>query len=209
MFDIFFQTSFKVLAIQSFVMEKNLSGFFNRLESVMRHYGIFTVNELATKYLKYDSAQKINRLKKEGASPSAEIIADIVTVWPDINANWLLVGKGEMMRSTSNKIETENKDEPSMASIMMVLAEGYKAQVDTIKSIESKMAQESTQATIAANLNFVVAAVKKISSRQDSGLKEIQTEFSHLRFDKTGPSQDEGNKKDQNGAGAKKRGKRP
>jgi len=154
---------------QLLMSENILKGFFSRLEQLMKHYGVSTVNELAIKHLKYDAPQKINRLKKEGNSPSAEIIADILRLWPEVNANWLLVGAGPMLHGQVNKIETKAEKEPSMNSVLLVLAEGYKAQVETIKSIESKMAQEQTQAMINKSVQKIVTSLPELADRLENG----------------------------------------
>jgi len=112
--------SLKRIDIERVDDEKKLSGFFARLEFLMKHYRIASINELATKHLLYKSAQKLNRLKGENTKPSADIVADIVRKWPEVNANWLLVGQGEMISVEfrngylSNEIE---KKEPSKTNL--------------------------------------------------------------------------------------------
>lgn len=50
--------------------EKNLT-FLERLNAIMKRYGISSINELAVKHLGYKASQKLNRLKDESNSPSA------------------------------------------------------------------------------------------------------------------------------------------
>jgi hypothetical protein len=58
------------------------------------------------------------------------------------------------------------KEEPSAMQILSVLADAFKAQTEIIKSIESKMARESTLATISTNLQKAMLDVQTLSSRQ-------------------------------------------
>lgn len=70
------------------------SSFYDRLEVIMSDKGINSVNEFATKYLGYKSPQKINRLKKEGAKPSFDIILEVLNKFEELNPEWLLKGQG-------------------------------------------------------------------------------------------------------------------
>jgi phage repressor protein C with HTH and peptisase S24 domain len=85
--------------------------FFDRILQIIEFKGINSVNEFAINYLKYDAPQKINRLKKEGANPSYEIILDIVNKFEDINPQWLLTGEGEMTKNS--QLELLNDPEPA------------------------------------------------------------------------------------------------
>jgi hypothetical protein len=161
--------------------EKKLSGFFQRLSRLMAHHDVSSVNELATKHLQYDSPEKINRLKKEGRSPSAEIIADIITLWPETNANWLITGNGEMVAGVSNKIETIEHKEPSMASVLLVLAEGYKAQVETIKNMEKNMAQQETLKDATANVKRVFAGLQALAKGETPAMKMLLDALEELK----------------------------
>lgn len=78
---------------------KENSEFFERIIQIIDYKGIKNVNIFATKYLGYDAPQKINRLKKPENNPSFEILSDIVNKFEEIDANWLLTGKGEMIKS--------------------------------------------------------------------------------------------------------------
>lgn len=78
---------------------KENSDFFERIIQIIDYKGIKNVNIFATKYLGYDAPQKINRLKKSENNPSFEILTDIVNKFEEIDANWLLTGKGEMLKS--------------------------------------------------------------------------------------------------------------
>lgn len=102
---------------------KKLS-FYGRLQRIMEHKGIESLNEMALKHLKYKSSQKLNRLKEEDNSPSTDILVDILAVWPEINGNWLITGSGEMLIDTrekdsgrSNKVEEPESVETSLKTI--------------------------------------------------------------------------------------------
>ena len=186
MFEIFFQMSLKQVDRQLNGAEKKLSGFFSRLEELMDYYSISSINELAVKYLGYKSPQKLNRLKDEKANPSAEIIADIVSTWPEINANWLLIGSGKMLGS-SNMVE-RTMAKATLEDVLLVMAEGYKAQVETVKNIEKNMARHDGQARIEASLQEVLAGVETIADRQGPAIQRILADLDELRRQKNGPS---------------------
>jgi phage repressor protein C with HTH and peptisase S24 domain len=82
---------------------KKKSTFFERVLQIIDFYDIKNVNIFAKNYLNYASSEKINRLKKENTNPSYEIIVDITNKFEQINPEWLLTGKGEMLRVVESK----------------------------------------------------------------------------------------------------------
>lgn len=78
---------------------KENTNFFERVEAIISYYKISSVNDFALNYLNYKSSEKINRLKKEGTNPSFEILTDISNKFVEINIEWLLTGKGEMLKN--------------------------------------------------------------------------------------------------------------
>lgn len=81
--------------------------YYKRIEKVSEHLGYKSINSFSKEGLAYSSAEKINRLKKEGSKPSIDILLDITNKFDQINPSWLLSGKGEMLNKESNKA-TEN-----------------------------------------------------------------------------------------------------
>jgi len=77
---------------------KKETNFFERLCQILEHYDIKSVNSFAINYLKYDSPEKINRLKKPNTNPSYDILCDIANKFELIDMNWLLLGKGNMLK---------------------------------------------------------------------------------------------------------------
>jgi hypothetical protein len=50
--------------------------------------------------LGYTSSEKINRLfRKDGAKPGFDIIEDMANMFVEINVDWLVTGRGEMLKS--------------------------------------------------------------------------------------------------------------
>jgi hypothetical protein len=78
---------------------KKTSNFFERISQIIDYYEIKSVKSFACDYLGYDSSQKINRLKDKNTNPSYEILNDISNKFDSINPEWLLTGKGEMLRN--------------------------------------------------------------------------------------------------------------
>jgi len=73
-----------------------MNGFYNRIESIAKHYNYNSVNDLALSALAYKSSEKLNRLKNYDNAPSVKIILDISNKFEKINTNWLLTGNGKM-----------------------------------------------------------------------------------------------------------------
>lgn len=80
--------------------------FYKRIEELIKYQGIKNVNVFAKDYLKYDSAEKIYRLKNENKLPSFEILQDISNKFENINIDWLVTGRGEMLRNSSKNEES-------------------------------------------------------------------------------------------------------
>lgn len=54
--------------------------------------------------LGYSSSEKINRLFREGgAKPGFDIIADIANKFVDLDVDWLVTGRGDMLREPPAK----------------------------------------------------------------------------------------------------------
>lgn len=85
--------------------------FFERIQKIIDYYGIKSVNSFAKDYLKYKSSEKINRLKGENTLPSFEILRDISIMFEEISPDWLLTGRGEMLRNLSSQPDECNKRE--------------------------------------------------------------------------------------------------
>jgi len=91
-------------------MDKS-SIFFERIVQILEYYEINSVNSFALDYLKYNSSEKINRLKKPNTNPSFEILCDIANKFEEIDMNWLLLGVGEMLKNnTANSKPCESSD---------------------------------------------------------------------------------------------------
>lgn len=75
-----------------------IANFFERILQILEHYGIKSIRDLAINYLGYNSSEKINRLKKDNTNPSYDILVDISNRFDEIDANWLITGKGEMLK---------------------------------------------------------------------------------------------------------------
>lgn len=88
---------------------KKYSDFFERILQIIEYYGIKSVNSFACDFLKYESSEKINRLKKENANPSYEILLDISNKFEDIDMNWLIAGRGSMLK-TAKEVDVKEVD---------------------------------------------------------------------------------------------------
>lgn len=90
----------------------NNSNIFERIIQVSNLKGFKSINDFALNGLRYKSSEKLNRLKKEGAKPSFDIIEDITNMFEDIDANWLISGKGKILKDHPGDIELQTIHQP-------------------------------------------------------------------------------------------------
>jgi hypothetical protein len=78
--------------------------------------------------LGYTSSEKINRLfRKDGAKPGFDIVADIANKFVELNAEWLVTGRGEMLKgATGSIVREEPAGYETMAYVPLKAREGYK-----------------------------------------------------------------------------------
>ena len=86
---------------------KKSSNFFERIIQLINYYGINSVNSFALDYLKYNSSEKINRLKKPNTNPSFDILCDIANKFEEIDMNWLLLGVGNMLKDDTINLKSD------------------------------------------------------------------------------------------------------
>ncbi len=82
-------------------MKKNTT-FFERVNQLLEYEGFKSVNDFALNGLGYNSSEKLNRLKKEGTKPSYDILEDVANKFEDVNVDWLLTGRGTMLKQVKN-----------------------------------------------------------------------------------------------------------
>lgn len=80
---------------------KKSTNFFERITQIINYKGYRSVHAFAINGLGYSSSEKLNRLKKEGAKPSYDILEDIANKFDDINVDWLLTGRESMLKMIS------------------------------------------------------------------------------------------------------------
>ena len=91
--------------------------FFERIMQIIDFYNIKSVNSFAKTYLNYDSSERINRLKDENKKPSIEILEDISNKFEDVNIDWLVTGRGEMLRKNNIGHRTNGNNSPISGNI--------------------------------------------------------------------------------------------
>lgn len=77
--------------------EPILSSVSDRIQLLLDHYGL-NVNK-ATQKLGYSTTSKLYKILK-GAEPSYPTLVDFLAMWPEISAEWLLMGRGAMLQGT-------------------------------------------------------------------------------------------------------------
>lgn len=121
---------------------KENSEFFQRIMQIIDYKGIKNVNIFATQYLKYDAPQKINRLKKQDTNPSYEIIQDIVNTFEEIDANWLITGKGQMLKKEN--VEKNIPENVAAEPQKLYDADGWKHKYDALHQKYTALLEKHT-----------------------------------------------------------------
>lgn len=76
-----------------------MSNFFDRIKQVADYKGYKNPSDFAKNGLGWTSSEKINRLKDNSKKPSVDILIELSNKFDDINPEWLLLGKGDMLKS--------------------------------------------------------------------------------------------------------------
>ena len=82
-----------------------MTNFFERIMQVANYQGYKNPSEFAKKGLNWDSSEKINRLKDPNKKPSVDILLEISNKFVDISPEWLLTGRGEMLKPSHENQE--------------------------------------------------------------------------------------------------------
>lgn len=86
----------------------------NRLQAIQRHYNL-TQRELADRMGL--AVGSVNRLLSGACYPSFEAISELFISFPEINANWLVRGDGNMIETESNHIGNNVADIETIAEL--------------------------------------------------------------------------------------------
>jgi transcriptional regulator with XRE-family HTH domain len=116
-----------------------MSNFSSRLEAVLEHLGITAYKMAKDLGVK---AASIGNFRAGKTNPSFDFVEKLLTRYPMINANWLIVNKGEMFNDP--KIKTSDKPQRSelMASqkeIMALQAENIRMKDQKIKDLLAEL----------------------------------------------------------------------
>lgn len=139
-------------------MDKNIS---NRIKAIIEYLGV-NIQDFANQ-LGYDSQEKIGRLIRKNddekkSYPSYNIIFDISNKFDFVDIDWLITGRGNMIRSTQKKNLSSQVQEPSpsytanqdnsalIQEIKSLSIENYLLK-EKIKEMEDKQKKELAQYT--------------------------------------------------------------
>ena len=110
-----------------------MNNIYSRLLQIVEYKGFKSINDFAKNGLGYSSSEKLNRLKKENTSPGFDIIQDITNKFEDINMNWFVSGKGEMLY---NKDALPQVSEPSASYGHVTVANIIEAKDEVIETLK-------------------------------------------------------------------------
>ena len=112
----------------------------SRLQKVLS-YSKLSVRALAVKCnLKQ---QTLDKHLKGISEPSANTLVGILSTFPEISADWLLLGEGEMFKTDISARETERTEK--LIDTITTLQESINAKNDTISTLTEKIKQLETQ----------------------------------------------------------------
>lgn len=140
----------------------------------------------------------------KGQAPLTSKIAKSIASEYGVNEEWIWNGEGEKW-SKGGLAQAE----PTPMHILSVLAQAFKDQAkafadqaEIMRSIESKMAQETTQANMETNLKAVRKDVTTLVERQSLAVEEMRDHFDQLGIQRKNASKDvrkKANQSDGNG----------
>lgn len=130
------------------------SNFFERISKIIEYKRFSSVNDFARNGLGYQSSEKINRLKDTSKKPSVDILVDISKSFEDISTDWLLLGRGSMVRQKT----VEPNNDPAVAEILRTISELEKVIADKDKII-------TAQQEVIGDLRNITEHYRSISER--------------------------------------------
>ena len=81
----------------------------------------------------------ISEVENKKTKPSTDIIVGIANIFPDININWVLTGKGEMYKTEDYKITNETVDREAVKLLEMLNALPPAEKRDALMVLEDKL----------------------------------------------------------------------
>jgi transcriptional regulator with XRE-family HTH domain len=81
---------------------KDLQG---RINKILSHYGLRPAD--FSRQLRINNNTTVSRIVAGKVNPSFEVLAKIARSFPEINANWLLTGDGEMLLGSIGENKTD------------------------------------------------------------------------------------------------------
>lgn len=108
-----------------------MADFFDRLDKYMTYSGL---NDNKLTVLAQLSIGALGKQRKGGRGLSVESIAKILCACPDLDADWLLTGRGEMLKPESPKPERNSPPaaDPDSAKVIRELTEVIRMQAKTL-----------------------------------------------------------------------------
>lgn len=167
----------RMLEVVNYCSGGNVADFVSKMDGVLHQ----SLNRLFNK----DSRNN----KYPGIS--GDIITAVIKSFPDIDTNWILTGKGSMLKTgLTGKGSNFKEEDPSAMQILSILAktidrheansekhltvfdkfaDALKAHAETLSIIKKEMAQETTQAKIDKTVDRVEFNLNALLKKQEGG----------------------------------------
>lgn len=89
-----------------------MQSFYDRIQDIAIHYGIKPSVILKKSDIPYSTYHSLSYKK---TTPTIETVVKIVKSYPEINFEWLAIGKGSML--IQNKANPEDEDSPEVVAL--------------------------------------------------------------------------------------------
>jgi len=90
-----------------------------RVQQLLQHYGLNASS--ATQKLGYSTTSKLYNILK-GSEPSYPTLVDFLKLWPEVSAEWLMLGQGPMLHGEGDSVPAGRKSGSSVINSGQVLA---------------------------------------------------------------------------------------
>lgn len=141
---------------ENILSEKELPVINERIKQLIDHYAGGSV-KLFSEQVKLASSQKLNRIfnidKRNSEYPevSSDILIAIANMYSIVDVNWILTGRGSMLRGEQKQPETQSADQTPIVQIFVAELSKKDAKIEELTTTITKMTGEL--ATLKAQVN--------------------------------------------------------
>lgn len=132
----------------------------DRILSVMQHKGL-----TSARFAEVIGIQRsaMTHIMKGRNNPSFDVILKILSNFPEVNTDWLIFGKGTMLKSQSQQdLPPQSESEPDLFQNMPIFSTESTAASEKRQEIDSKSPQNTTKEIVIEELKSIKKVTRKI-----------------------------------------------